>query len=589
SVGRADWDGRTGFVEGAGAGDVAAGSVLTNDRAAVALRALQSTDVVTGVLHTDQGARLVFALAGKQPSTVVYREATISPAKVATTVRGKVFGDLDATLYASATASDDSQILTTRAVPIVNGHLTTLTIGADKWLLVTAPRGALNGSLSPAFRWMVLGFGLTVAIAICSLVETLARRRRFALRLVDRRTAELERALEERSRLEEGQRAAREEAEAANHAKSDFLSRMSHELRTPLNGVLGFAQLLELEPLTEQQRDSVTQITKGGWHLLGLINEVLDITRIETGSVALSSEPVLASELLVESFDLVRPIAEQRGVHLIGAAMPGCDAYVYADRQRVKQILLNLLSNAIKYNRAGGSVAVRCECGEASLKMKVTDTGPGIPSERLGMLFVPFERLGAEHSDVEGTGIGLALSQRLAEAMAGTLSCETTVGQGSTFTLELPLVEGPVERFVRLGPPLDQSEATVERSERRKLLYIEDNLSNLRLVERLLESRPDVELIAAMQGRLGLELTRQHLPAAVLLDLHLPDIDGSEVLRYLREDPTTSSIPVIIVSADATPGQIRRHLAAGAYAYLTKPLDVREILELLDELLERVG
>ncbi|MEY2553060.1 MAG: hypothetical protein QOC57_920, partial [Ilumatobacteraceae bacterium] len=177
SVGRADWDGRTGFVEGAGAGDVAAGSVLTNDRAAVALRALQSTDVVTGVLHTDQGARLVFALAGKQPSTVVYREAMISPAKVATTVRGKVFGDLDATLYASATASDDSQILTTRAVPIVNGHLTTLTIGADKWLLVTAPRGALNGSLSPAFRWMVLGFGLTVAIAICSLVETLARRR----------------------------------------------------------------------------------------------------------------------------------------------------------------------------------------------------------------------------------------------------------------------------------------------------------------------------------------------------------------------------------------------------------------------------
>jgi len=260
---------------------------------------------------------------------------------------------------------------------------------------------------------------------------------------------------------------------------------------------------------------------------------------------------------------------------------------VYADRQRVKQILINLMSNAIKYNRAGGSVAVRCTCGESSLQIGVTDTGPGISSELLGMLFVPFERLGAEHGDIEGTGIGLALSRRLAEAMGGTLSCETAVGKGSTFLLELPLVEGPVERFVRLGPTIDQSEPSASPTARRKLLYIEDNLSNLRLVERLLESRPDVELIAAMQGRLGLELTRQHLPAAVLLDLHLPDIDGSEVLRHLREDPTTSSIPVIIVSADATTGQVRRLLSSGAYAYLTKPLDVRELLALLDEILER--
>jgi signal transduction histidine kinase/ActR/RegA family two-component response regulator len=587
AVGRADSDGGLGFVEGAGAGEVATGSVLTKDRAAVLLRALRSTDVVTGVLHTDSGARIIFALAGQQPSTVVFREAAISPKTVATTVRGEAFGDLDVTLYASDKASEQSQILTTRLEPILNGYSTPLTIGADHWLLVTAPRGALDGLVSPRFRWIVLGFGLTVAVALSSLVETLARRRRFALRLVDRRTAQLERALDERSRLEEGQRAAREEAETANHAKSDFLSRMSHELRTPLNGVLGFAQLLELEPLTDQQRDSVKQITKGGWHLLGLINEVLDITRIETGSVALSPEPVLASELVTETFDLVRPLAMQRGMHLIGTSMPGCDAFVYADRQRVKQILINLLSNAIKYNRAGGSVAVRCTCGETSLQIGVTDTGPGISAEHFGMLFVPFERLGAEHGDIEGTGIGLALSRRLAEAMGGALTCETAVGKGSTFLLELPLVEGPVERFVRLGPTIDPGKASVSPTAKRRLLYIEDNLSNLRLVERLLESRPDVELIAAMQGRLGLELTRQHLPAAVLLDLHLPDVDGSEVLRYLREDPTTSSIPVIIVSADATPGQVRRLLAAGAYAYLTKPLDVRELLGLLDEILER--
>jgi CheY-like chemotaxis protein len=249
--------------------------------------------------------------------------------------------------------------------------------------------------------------------------------------------------------------------------------------------------------------------------------------------------------------------------------------------------LINLLSNAIKYNRAGGSVAVRCVCGETSLKIAVTDSGPGISPEHFGMLFVPFERLGAEHGDIEGTGIGLALSRRLAEVMGGTLSCETAVGKGSTFLLELPLVEGPVERFVRLGPTIEQHDASASPTVKQKFVYIEDNLSNLRLVERLLESRPHVELISAMQGRLGLELTREHLPAAVLLDLHLPDIDGSEVLRHLSEDPITSSIPVIIVSADATPTQVNRLLASGAYAYLTKPLDVRQLLDLLDQLLER--
>jgi signal transduction histidine kinase/ActR/RegA family two-component response regulator len=579
-VGRAERENAGNFVITAATGDLAAGQPVSSDRTDLFRRALAVDEVVSAVVISETGTRLVFALSDPGRSQVVFRETAVTPTEVATTVRGQPFADLQATVYAGSEPAPDAVVLSTARVPLETGVQTTLTIGADSWLLVTAPRGHLDGSLSSMSKWIVLLFGMTVAVAVAMLVETLARRRRFALQLVDMRTADLELALEERSRMEEGQREARESAESANHAKSDFLSRMSHELRTPLNGVLGFAQLLEMEPLTDAQQDSVRQISKGGWHLLGLINEVLDITRIETGAISLSPEPVSAAEVLLESLDLVGPLALQRGVHLMSSSTPGCDAFVYADRQRVKQILLNLMSNAVKYNRTGGSVAVSCVRTTDTLQISVTDTGPGIAAEHLGLLFVPFERLGAEHSDVEGTGIGLALSRRLAESMAGTLDVETAVGKGSTFHLELPLVE----RFVRLGPAVDHR-APGPQAPRTKVLYIEDNLANLRLVERLLEHRPDVDVVAAMQGRLGLELARQHAPAAVLLDLHLPDIDGADVLRQLREDPITAAIPVIIVSADATPGQVGRLLAAGAYAYLTKPLDVREFLQVLDQLL----
>jgi CheY-like chemotaxis protein len=341
-----------------------------------------------------------------------------------------------------------------------------------------------------------------------------------------------------------------------------------------------------METLTEEQHDSVRQITKGGWHLLGLIDEVLDISRIESGSVSLSTEPVLASEVLSESADLIRPMAAQRGIRFIGGAPLDCDSYVLADRQRVKQILLNLMSNAVKYNRVGGSVSVHCARTDEQLRISVSDTGPGIATEHLGLLFVPFERLGAEHSDVDGTGIGLALSRSLAEVMGGTLEVDTSFGRGATFTLALPLAEGPVERFARLAPTTTGAgRRHVVEAPRRTVLYIEDNLANLKLVERLLGNRADVEVVAAMQGRLGLELTRQHTPDVVLLDLHLPDIDGAEVLRQLRADPATHAIPVVILSADATPAQIGRLLAAGASAYLTKPLDVPELLDILDRLL----
>jgi PAS domain S-box-containing protein len=390
------------------------------------------------------------------------------------------------------------------------------------------------------------------------------------------------REVTDRVELQQRQQEIRRAAEDANRAKSEFLSRMSHELRTPLNAVLGFGQLLALDvDLGAEQRDAVQHILEGGRHLLDLISEVLDISRIETGRLPLSPEPVLASELLHETADLIRPLADEGAVHLVveGGATP---AYLLADRQRVKQVLLNLMSNAVKYNRRGGTVVIRSEQDERSVRVAVEDTGIGIRATELERVFTPFDRLGAEHTDVEGTGIGLALSLRLAEAMGGTIHVVSSPGAGSTFTLELRRVEGPVQRYDRLNGAASGPVPAEEVRQRAVVLHIEDNLSNLTLVKRILANRPDVEVVAAMQGGLGLELARKHRPLLVLLDMHLPDLPGDRVLERLRDDPVTASIPVIIVSADATVGQAQRLLAAGAAAYLTKPFDVAELLAHVD-------
>ena len=372
-------------------------------------------------------------------------------------------------------------------------------------------------------------------------------------------------------------------AEQANQAKSDYLSRMSHELRTPLNAILGFAQLLELDEFRPEQRDSLRHILSGANHLLGLINEVLDIAAIEAGRLSLSLEPVLVADVVAETVSLIRPLADQREILLTNPGQ-GCDDHVLGDRQRLKQILLNLLSNAVKYNHQGGSVHLTCEpvAGER-LRLSVTDTGPGIAVEQLELLFVPFERLGSEQSGVEGSGLGLPLSKRLAEAMSGTLEVATTPGQGSTFWVELPLVEGPVERAERerLEPPPAQEQPT-SAGPTLTVLCIEDNLSNLQLVERVLGHRPGVRLISAMRPQLGLDLANQHQPDLVLLDLHLPDMPGEEVLHHLRAHPRTADVPVVILTADARPSLVTRLLEQGARAFLTKPLDVRELLTLLD-------
>ena len=373
-------------------------------------------------------------------------------------------------------------------------------------------------------------------------------------------------------------------ANRANQAKSDFLSRMSHELRTPLNSILGFGQILEMDTLGERQRECVERILTAGRHLLGLINEVLEISRIEAGRLSLSLEPVPLQATVTGAMDLVAPLAAQRRVAL-RMDVPDARRHVLADRQRLQQVLLNLLSNAVKYNRENGHVTVSsADAEEGRVRIRVTDTGPGIPAEQQARLFTPFERLGAEASGEEGTGLGLTLSRHLVEAMDGLLHVESEVGVGSTFAVDLWIVDAPAAEL-----PAPAQSPAVSAGPGGLVLYIEDNLSNFRLVERLLERRPATRLLSAIQGRRGLELARDHRPALILLDLHLPDLSGEEVLRRLQEDPATREIAVVILTADATPGQADRLLAAGARAHLTKPIEVRQLLALLDEHLANGG
>jgi PAS domain S-box-containing protein len=387
----------------------------------------------------------------------------------------------------------------------------------------------------------------------------------------------------EQAALEEELRLAKLAAEQANEAKSEYLSRMSHELRTPLNAILGFAQLLELDDLETEQHDNLGHILSGARHLLSLINEVLDIAAIEAGRLSLSLEPVALADVSSEAISLIRPLADQQHIVLVGPEV-ACATHVLGDRQRLKQVLLNLLSNAVKYNREGGSVQLACEpVAGGRLRILVTDTGLGIPAEAVERLFVPFERVTDTQRGIEGTGLGLPLSKRLAEAMGGTLELASTPGQGSTFWVELPLAESPVAHDGRQEPEEEPEEEPAEQAGPAvTVLYIEDNLSNLRLVERVLGRRPGVRLISAMRPQLGLELAAEHHPDLVLLDLHLPDMPGEEVLCRLKASPRTAGIPVVILSADARTGLIQRLLEQGARAFLTKPLDVRELLGLLD-------
>ena len=392
----------------------------------------------------------------------------------------------------------------------------------------------------------------------------------------------------ERKIVEDDLMMARLEAMRANRAKSAFMSQMSHELRTPLNAILGFAQLFEPETLTTEQNENVQQITSGGRHLLSLINEVLEITRIESGTLSISPEPVHVVDVVQRAVEMIRPLAAQRGivVDVDVRQLASGDTAVQADRQRLKQVLINLLSNAVKYNRLEGRITVGFEeRDERRMRITVTDTGPGIPPLKLKLLFQPFERIGADQTDVEGTGLGLALSRAICDAMDVTLGVESVVDHGSTFWVELGLADP--DHDVRVAAisamaPLPDAIAAVASG---TILYVEDNLSNVRLMARVLARRPGLTLLHAADGPAALAMIPLRRPDLILLDLHLPKMSGEEVLQRLWTDPATRAIPVVILTADATPGLPARLAALGAAALLTKPLDLSHVLRLLDGLL----
>jgi len=380
---------------------------------------------------------------------------------------------------------------------------------------------------------------------------------------------------------EQGLRAARAEAERANQAKSEFLSRMSHELRTPLNVILGFSQVLQMDHLTADQSESIDHILRAGRHLLALIDDVLDISRIESGKLPLSIEPVDAAPVFAEVLRLMEPAAARARVQLIrGSGHQSC--FVLADRQRLTQVLMNVVSNAIKYNVEGGFVRIECSHSGSLVEFAVSDSGIGIPQDDTDRLFAPFDRLGFESSGIEGTGLGLSLCRSLVEAMDGSIAAARNTGRGSTFTVTLKKAEAPYP----LEPRPDTSVLDpVASATTGTILCIEDNLANFKVIQHVLAHRQGIVLIPAMQGEIGLQLARDHRPDLILLDLHLPDIPGEEVLQRLLQNPLTAGIPVVIASADATPRRVEHLLQSGARGYLTKPLDIAKLLQTVDSLL----
>jgi PAS domain S-box-containing protein len=403
--------------------------------------------------------------------------------------------------------------------------------------------------------------------------------------------AMLTRDLTERRVVETELKDARLVAERASLAKSEFLSSLSHELRSPLNAILGFAQLLESDspPPRPGQSENIAQILQEGWHLLKLVDEILDLAKVESRQISLSREPVSLAEVLQECRTSIEPQAQQRGIQV---TFPRFDApcFVRADRNRLKQVLLTLLSNAIKYNIKRGRVEVTwTERASQRIRVSVTDTGAGLNPEQVAHLFQAFNRLGQEAGGEEGTGIGLVMAKQLLELMGGAIGVESTVGLGSVFWFELISVaetrlsteEGVTEASI----PPQGAHPTVLHT----LLYVEDNPANLALVEQIVARRPDLRLLTAVNGSSGIEMARNSVPDVILMDINLPGMDGFEVLKVLRSGPATAHIPVVALSANAMPGDVERGLQAGFFRYITKPIRVNEFMEALGVALELAG
>jgi PAS domain S-box-containing protein len=371
----------------------------------------------------------------------------------------------------------------------------------------------------------------------------------------------------------------------ADRAKSEFLSRMSHELRTPLNAVLGFAQLLEMSVLDARQRESVTQILSAGRHLLDLVDDLLDLDRIDREQVEVDVEPVRVAGVLQEAFELVQPLAVAKGIVFDLQLGRAARAHVVADRRRLRQVLLNLFTNAINYNRPNGSVVVACRERDEIVVIRVRDTGYGLSAGEQSRIFTPFERLNAEQRGIEGTGVGLALSKHLTEAMGGIIGVESRPDEGSTFWVALRLAP-PTIGIAESAPPVDPecAAAVLARtaSVPRRILYIEDNDASRVLTRELMAHLSGVELVTASLGREGIEYARAQRPDVILLDLHLPDMRGEDVLRELRADTSMQHTPVIVISADAVPSRIEEVTKAGAAAYITKPIEAAALFSALE-------
>ncbi|SFU89114.1 MASE4 domain-containing protein [Pseudoduganella namucuonensis] len=385
---------------------------------------------------------------------------------------------------------------------------------------------------------------------------------------------------------------ARANAEEANKAKSAFLANMSHELRTPLNAILGFAQILVSDtlPLTaDKRRHFTTHILKAGKHLLELINEVLDLAKVESGTLSLSPEPVELAELIVSCQQMIEPIADKRGIGLVFSVDAGL--HVLADRTRLKQVLLNLMSNAVKYNRPGGAVHLGCTSPAAGrVRITVRDDGEGLAPAQLEQLFQPFSRLGREADTEEGTGIGLVVTKRLVELMGGEIGVSSTEGVGSVFWVELRSAIAVLN--IGMGEALARAKASAPAGDKplaqpvRTLLYVEDNPANLALVREILAFRRDLVLMTATDAGQGLEMARRHQPVVILMDINLPGMSGNEAMEILRADPETAHVPVIALSANAMPRDVAKSMATGFHRYLTKPIDIDEFFAALDGALE---
>ena len=383
-------------------------------------------------------------------------------------------------------------------------------------------------------------------------------------------------------------RTARATAESASAAKSEFLSSMSHELRTPLNAILGFAQLLERDrknPLDTRQLQRLQHVLRGGEHLLRLIDDVLDLAKIEAGGITVSLEPVDLAPVVTEVLDTLGPMAERAQITLVPPALT-VGPTVVADRTRLAQILMNFGSNAIKYGRAGGRVELVVEAGPVRTRVSVADDGIGIPADKQERIFEPFQRAGQEAGPIEGTGIGLTISKRLAELMRGGVGFARVEGQGSRFWIDIPNHQvAAADARAQATPAPGPAPRAAETSTRHTVVYVEDNPSNIAFMRDLLEELPSVELLTAPTAEIGLELIRAHVPAVVILDINLPGMSGFDALERLKSWPETQDIPVLALSAAALPRDTARGKEAGFYRYLTKPVKVAELTGVLEELL----